>query len=71
MLLLKIRLASERITAVAIMKPITIIHLTETAVGWKLNGEKGRRSTRVRTDSHMKGRTGRIRSLDDKSSLKF
>lgn len=35
-LLLKARLASERITAVAIMKLITIIHLTEAAVVWKL-----------------------------------
>lgn len=48
MLLVKIRLASERITAAAIMKAITIIHLTETAVGWKVNGEKDRRSTRVK-----------------------
>lgn len=35
-LLLKARLASERITTVAIMKLIMIIHLTEAAVVWKL-----------------------------------
>lgn len=40
-LLLKARLASERITSVAIMKLITIIHLTEAAVVWKLEEKTG------------------------------
>lgn len=72
-LLLKAKLASERITAAAIMKPITIIHLTEAAVVWKLKGawEPYYKAVRVSTDSHMRGGTEKKKSVNDKTSFKL